>query len=317
MTLENIKKKLFYILEGQEYDKDTHVTPKRRSRSKAIDPKPKDIPNCIFDAALITLITLNVIAATAASFDYIYEHYSKYLYVFEVFSIAVFSVEYLLRLFVSPRARVKPTDKLKKHPHLRFIFSLEAIIDLAAVAPFYIPLVTGIDFRFLRIYSALRMLRIFKFIRYNQAIITIKGVLRKEKEKLIATMFLTLMMIFVASAIMYYMENDAQPEQFRNIIQTTWWSIASFTNIWYGDIYPITMAGKICGGVISILGVMLIALPSGILCSGFMKEMRDECPNCDEKVKPVIWFKTKGEYMVPIKKCPLCKKDIKDEDEET
>jgi voltage-gated potassium channel len=113
-------------------------------------------------------------------------------------------------------------------------------------------------------------------------------VLKKEKEKLITTIVLTVVMIFVASTLMYYVESPAQPEIFTNILETTWWSIATFTTIWYGDVYPITVAGKILGGVISLLGIMLIALPSGIICSGFMTELehkRNICPHCGKVIE--------------------------------
>jgi voltage-gated potassium channel len=201
---------------------------------------------------------------------------------FEVFSIIVFTIEYLLRLWT---ARYKFPDS--KIPYLHFVFSAGAIIDLAAILPFYLPFVTGVDLRFLRVLRLLRMFRIFKLGRYSEAMAIIGRVLKKEKEKLITTIILTIIMIFVASTIMYYVENPAQPEVFKNIIETTWWSIATFTTIWLGDVYPITIAGKICGGIISLLGIMLIALPSGIICSGFMDELNKEkkiCPHCGKEI---------------------------------
>lgn len=257
-----IKKRLFEILE------------------KADDG---DIQSYVCDIAIISLIVLNVVATIAASFDSFAVRYSKYLNAFEVFSIIIFSVEYLLRLWVAP---YKYTDS--KVPRLRFFISWEAIIDLMAVLPFYIPYILGLDLRFIRIFRVLRMLRIFKLGRYSEAMVIIGNVLKKEKEKLFATVFLTIIMILVASTIMYYMENEAQPDQFPNILQTTWWSIATFTTIWYGDIYPITIAGKICGGIISLLDIMLVALPSGILCSGFMDELnkeKKECPHCGKTIE--------------------------------
>ncbi len=241
-----------------------------------------DIPSAIFDIAIIVLITLNIVAVTAASFDTFANAHSVLLYRFEVISIIIFSTEYLLRLWT---ARDKfPNSKI---PYLRFIFSASAIIDLAAILPFYLPFVTGFDLRFLRILRLLRMFRIFKLGRYSEAMTVIGKVLKKEKEKLITTIILTIIMMFVASTIMYYVENPAQPDVFKNIIETTWWSVATFTTIWLGDIYPITIPGKICGGIISLLGIMLIALPSGIICSGFMDEIYKEkkiCPHCGKEL---------------------------------
>ena len=242
-----------------------------------------DIPSAVFDASIIVLIVLNIIAVTASSFNDFAAAHQGLLHCFEIFSIAVFTIEYLLRLWT---ANYKyPGSKLAA---VQFIFSANAIIDLAAILPFYLPFVSGVDLRFLRVLRLLRMFRIFKLGRYSESMAIIGRVLKKEKEKLLTTIILTIIMIFVASTIMYYVENPAQPEVFTNIIETTWWSIATFTTIWLGDVYPITIPGKICGGIISLLGIMLIALPSGIICSGFMSELEKEkhvCPHCGKEIE--------------------------------
>lgn len=254
--MKNLKKRISQILERAE-DGDTL--------------------SFVFDIAIISLIVLNVAAATAASFESFADKYATQLNYFEIVSIAIFTIEYLLRLWVAPCKYPN-----SKHPYLKFIFSIEALIDMAAVLPFYLPFVTRLDLRALRIFRILRMFRIFKLGRYSEAMVVIERVLIKEKEKLFATIFLTIVMMFIASTVMYYMENSAQPEMFPNILSTTWWAVATFTTIWYGDIYPITVPGKICGGIISLLGIMLIALPSGIICSGFMEELKGKksCPHC-------------------------------------
>jgi len=242
-----------------------------------------DIASTIFDVSIIVLIVLNIIAVTAASFAAFEAEHAILLHRFEVVSIFIFTIEYLLRLWT---ANIKyPNSKM---PYLLFIFSAGAIIDLAAILPFFLPFVTGLDLRFLRIFRLLRMFRIFKLGRYSEAMGIIGKVLKKEKEKLITTIVLTIIMIFMASTIMYYVENQAQPDVFTNIIETTWWSIATFTTIWLGDVFPITVAGKICGGIISLLGIMIIALPSGIICSGFMDELYKEkkiCPHCGKDIE--------------------------------
>jgi voltage-gated potassium channel len=219
----NVKKRIFEIIEKAE---------------------DGDIPSIVFDVAIIALIILNIAAVTAASFDNFANTHVTLLGKFEVFSIAVFSVEYLLRVWT---AKNKFPDS--KIPHIRLIFSFSAMIDLVAILPFYLPF-SSIDLRFLRI--------------------------------------LTIIMIFVASTVMYYVESPSQPDVFKNILETTWWSIATFTTIWLGDVYPITITGKICGGIISLLGIMLIALPSGIICSGFMNELGNAkriCPHCGKEIE--------------------------------
>jgi voltage-gated potassium channel len=241
-----------------------------------------DISSLIFDIFIIILILLNVIAVTAATFNEFAEKYKTPLYYFEVISVTIFTVEYLLRLW---------TSKLKypqsKIPYIVYIFSFGALIDLAAILPFYLPFIIAADLRFLRVLRILRMFRIFKLGRYSEAMVVIGKVLKREKEKLLTTIILTLIMIFIASTVMYHAEHAAQPEYFSNVIETTWWAIATLTTVWYGDVYPITVAGKICGGIIAILGIMIIALPSGIICSGFMSEIKKEkrmCQNCGKEV---------------------------------
>ncbi|MDR2079370.1 MAG: ion transporter [Treponema sp.] len=242
-----------------------------------------DLVSSVFDVSIIVLILLNIAAVIAASFYNFAAAHAAGLHRFEVFSIIIFLIEYFLRICT---ADYKYPGS--KYPHIRYFFSVPAIIDLAAILPFYLPFVTGIDLRFLRILRLLRMFRIFKLGRYNESMSIIGRVLKKEKEKLITTIVLTVIMIFVASSIMYYVESPAQPEVFTDIIATTWWSIATFTTIWYGDVYPITVAGKILGGIISLLGIMLIALPSGIICSGFMTELEHKkniCPHCGKEIE--------------------------------
>lgn len=249
-----------------------------------IEPKEKrGILGSVFDVLIIILILLNLVAVVASSFTSVYRLHHTLLNAFEIFSIIIFTIEYLLRVITANHKY--PAEK---YPYIKYIFSFGAIIDLIAILPFYLPFITGVDLRFLRILRVLRMFRIFKLGRYSESMLIVGRVLKKEKEKLFTTIILTIVMIFIASTVMYYAENTAQPEVFPNIIETTWWAVATFTTVWYGDVYPITLVGKICGGVISLLGIMLIALPSGIICSGFMDELNKEkktCPHCGKEIE--------------------------------
>jgi voltage-gated potassium channel len=241
-----------------------------------------DIQSTIFDTSIVVLILLNTVAVVASSFNDFAATHAVALHRIEVVSIIIFSIEYVTRFWTADHKYPQ-----SRHPYLAYLFSALAIIDLVAILPFYLPFVTRLDLRFLRILRILRMFRVFKLGHYSESMIIIGRVLKKEKEKLITTVVLTVVMIFVASTVMYYIESPAQPEVFTNIIETTWWSISTFTTIWYGDVYPVTVAGKICGGVISLLGIMLIALPSGIICSGFMDELNKEkriCPHCGKEI---------------------------------
>jgi len=244
-----------------------------------------DLVSKIFDISIITLICINIAAVVASSFNSINENFAFFLNSFEVFSIVIFTAEYLLRFWTANY--LYPDSKFA---HLKFIFSFAALVDLAAVIPFYLPFIIKVDLRFLRVLRVLRMFRVFKLGRYSEAMNVIGKVLKKEKEKLISTIVLTVIMIFISATVMYYAENTAQPEIFPNIIETLWWAVSTFTTVWYGDYYPITTVGKICGAIISLLGIMIVALPSGIICSGFMDEIyksnnSKKCPHCGKEIE--------------------------------
>ncbi len=242
-----------------------------------------DLQSRIFDFCLTVLILANILAVIASTFKDFSAVHSVGLYRFELVSVIIFTIEYVLRVWIANH-----TYPNSKHPHIKFIFSAMAIIDLAAILPFYLPLTFFVDLRMLRILRVLRIFRIFKLSRYVNAMNTIGRVLKKEKEKIITSIGLIILMIFVASTIMFYAENAAQPEVFKNILDSTWWAVGIFTSIWLGDVYPITIVGKIFGGIISLLGLMLVSIPTGIISSGFIDELNHKtkvCPHCGKKIE--------------------------------
>ncbi len=171
-----------------------------------------------------------------------------------------------------------------------------ALIDLAAILPFYLPMIINLDLRFLRILRLTRIFRILKINRYTESLEMIKVVLYKKKEELGVTTFVTFLLLLFSSSLMYYIETEAQPEAFPNIIASFWWGVATLTTVGYGDVYPITVIGKILSGIIALLGIGLVALPTGIISSGFMDEMNQKrksereykkknyCPYCGEEL---------------------------------
>jgi voltage-gated potassium channel len=244
--------------------------------------KGGDIPSLVFDVFMMILIILNVVAVTAASFDNFANAHPLLLHRFEVVSIVIFSIEYLLRLWTA-----KYMFPNSKHPHIRLIFSFGGLVDLVAILPFFIPFVYSTDLRSVKILRLFRVFRIFKLSRYSKSMLIIVNVLKNEKEKLLATVILTTTMLFVASTIMYYAEHSSQPEIFQNILETVWWAISAMFYIWYGELYPISLAGKICGGIIAMCDMMLVALPVGIISSGFVDELSKQnkiCPHCGKEI---------------------------------
>ena len=220
------------------------------------------------------LICLNVIAVISGSVDELQIRYNKLFTYFEYFSIAIFTIEYLLRLWTAPY-KFPPPKKPPIFPYLCYIFSFMGIIDLCAILPFYLPFIVNVDLRVLRILRLFRLLRVLKLTRYNNSLKVIKKVLHEEREKLYITIFFMLIMILLASSIMYFAENAAQPDKFPNIPATLWWAVATLTTVGYGDVYPVTVLGKLLGGIISITGIGLIAMPSGIISMGLIKEVEE------------------------------------------
>jgi voltage-gated potassium channel len=174
----------------------------------------------------------------------------------EYVTVAIFTVEYVLRIAVSE----KP---------VKFIFSFLGIVDLMAILPFYVA--TGIDLRSIRVVRLLRIFRLFKLFRYSQAILRFRRAFAMVKHELLLYLVATFFLLYLSSVGIYYFEHPAQPENFRSIFHSMWWAIATLTTVGYGDIYPITTGGKIFTFFILMLGLGIIAVPSGLLASALTK----------------------------------------------
>lgn len=244
-----------------------------------------DTASKVFDYSIILLIGLNVLAVVLESYDSIIAKYGTYLNYFEVFSVVIFSVEYILRLWTADlkykSSRSQFTSRFK------YIFSFMAIVDLLAILPFYLPVLIPVDLRFLRLLRLSRLLRIFKYNRYSKALNLISKVVKDKAEELVATIFIMCFVILIASTLIYYFESEVQPEAFPNIVASFWWAVATLTTVGYGDIYPITALGKLLASIIAILGIGFVALPTGIISSGFMDEIKKKeevlvCPHCNK-----------------------------------
>lgn len=223
-----------------------------------------------FDIFIMAMILLNVTAVIVETVESIHDSAPKAFEYFEYLSVFVFSLEYIGRLWTCTYFEEY------KHPiigRLKWMFSFMAIVDLLAIMPFYLPLFFAIDGRVLRVLRLFRIIRIFKMGRYSTAFNMIVRVVSKRKEELLVTLTIVFVMLILASSLMYYVENEAQPEVFRNIPETMWWGVATLTTVGYGDVYPITSLGKLLGAFIAILGVGIFALPAGIIASGFESEI--------------------------------------------
>ncbi|RED42242.1 voltage-gated potassium channel [Winogradskyella eximia] len=181
----------------------------------------------------------------------------------EAFCVVIFTFEYLARIYV---ADSKP----------KFIFSFFGIVDFLAILPFYLSF--GIDLRSLRLLRMFRLFRLFKLVRYNKAIKHFVNAMKLAKEQIILFLIITIMLIYFAAVGIYYFENEAQPEHFSSIFSSLWWSIVTLTTVGYGDVYPITVGGRIFTFFILMIGLGIVAIPTGIISSSLTKavEPRDE-----------------------------------------
>lgn len=242
-----------------------------------------DLPSKLFDIFIMTLISLNVITVILGTVDYLYSRYMLFFWAFEIFSVSVFTIEYLLRLWTcTTDSRFKSFIKGR----IRFAVTPLALVDLLAILPFYLPMIIPLDLRFIRALRLFRLFRLFKMGRYSEALKTFGNVLKEKKEELVIAVFSVLIILVIASSLMYFIENETQPEAFSSIPAAMWWGAATLTTVGYGDIYPITPIGKFLGAIIALLGIGMFALPAGILSSGFAEEIQRKhenrriCPHC-------------------------------------
>ena len=231
---------------------------------------PEDVVSQIFDWAVICLIVGNVVAAVVSTLPGLAEAYGDAFFIFEVVSVAIFTVEYLVRVWVSvehlPWSQMKPL-----RARLLFLCRPYSIIDLLAILPFYLAIVLPVgDGRILRL---LRLLRLLKLARYSPALATLGRVLTSERRALFAALLIMAALLLVASTVLYNLERVAQPEAFGSVPHAAWWALATLTTVGYGDVVPVTALGRIAGGFVMVLGVGMFTLPIAILASGFANEI--------------------------------------------
>ena len=242
--------------------------------------------NSYFIRFIYGLIILNVIVLILESYKAIRTEFGGFLEYFEIVSVIIFSIEYLLRVWTSELNEKYTGQSFSKR--VKFIFSTLGLIDLIAILPFYLPLLFPFDLRVVRILRLFRLLRIFKLGRHSNSLKTISSVLKETRSELTLTIFVAFILLILSSTLMYYIENEAQPDNFASIGDSLWWAVATLTTVGYGDVYPVTGTGKFLSAIIALIGIGFVALPTGIISSAFMEKVQEnkkknrvcQCPNC-------------------------------------
>lgn len=227
-----------------------------------------------FDTFMITLISLNIVAVIIGTVESIQTDYKLWLFLFEIFSVFVFTMELILRYWIS---HPPSESRFKKE----FWLNPYNWVDFISILPFYLSLIISVD---LRLFRLLRLVRIIRLSRFFRSMTLLTAVIKQElKPMLSALVMILVLMLFSASGI-YWLEKDVQPETFGNLPAALWWVVVTLSTVGYGDVVPITVMGKLLGAIVMILGIGMVALPAGMLASRFSDMIHRQ----QEKFKLVV-----------------------------
>lgn len=246
--MEDVRKRVFNIIEIGNKD---------------------DVPSAIFDRFIVVVIFVNLIITLMQTF----EQLETYMFVFDVLelvTIVIFTVEYILRVWTADF--LYTDEKVRWRARCRFIISAYGLIDLFTIVPYFLPFIFPAGAVAFRMFRVIRIFRLFKINAQYDAFNVITNVLKEKKNQLISSVCMIFILMIASSLCMYSLEHEAQPEQFKNAFSGIWWSVSTLLTVGYGDIYPVTAAGKIMAIIISFLGVGMVAVPTGIISAGFVEQ---------------------------------------------
>ena len=226
--------------------------------------------NRLFSGFIVLLIILNVSAIILESYKPIGEMYHKEFHLFNIFSVIVFTLEYFARIWVSIESPHSDRSKPIKS-RIKYSLSPVSLIDLLAIAPFYLSFIFAIDLRYLRM---LRMIRLLKLTHYFKGLHLFIDVFKKELPSIGAAIIIMSVLVIMSASVMYGLEHEAQPDVFDSIPSAIWWSVVTMTTVGYGDVIPVTFLGKFISIFIMLLGVGIVALPAAMLAAKFGDELR-------------------------------------------
>jgi len=213
-----------------------------------------------FDLGIMFLILFSLISFSIETLPNLSPRIRNWLHISELIVMALFTIEYILRVAVADKK-------------LHFILSFYGLVDILAIVPFF---VAGLDLRAIRIFRLFRIIRLLKLLRYSQAIRRFQAALVIAKEELILFIVMAILLLWLSAVGIYYFENDAQPEAFGSVFHSLWWAVVTLTTVGYGDVYPVTVWGRIFASVVLLLGLGVVAVPAGLVASSLTKVRQDE-----------------------------------------
>ena len=229
----------------------------------------KDRASRGFDILIMAVILINLFLAVFETFEGA-ARYQDALNIAELVTVIIFTVEYLLRVWTSDYLYSDSDNRWTAM--LRYILSFGGIVDLLSFLPYYLPVFFPAGIVAFRMFRVIRILRLFRINAYYDAFNVITNVLKNKKDQLLSSIFIILVLMAASSLCMYSLEHEAQPEVFRNAFSGFWWAVSTLLTVGYGDIYPITILGRLFGICITMLGVGMVAIPTGILSAGFVEQ---------------------------------------------
>ncbi len=231
----------------------------------------------IFNITIQIMVIISILNFSISTIPDLNIQIQKTIKAIELITTVIFSIEYLLRIYVAK-------SKFK------YIFSFYGMIDLLAVLPFYLSFAS--DLQVVKILRILRVFRLFKLGRYNKSILNFKTAFYESKEEFLIFLFFTLILFYLSAVGIYFFEHEAQPQNFPSVFASMWWAVATLTTVGYGDVYPITPGGKIFTTIILLIGLGIVSVPAGIIASALTKineekkqDLEKEIDELKEKLK--------------------------------
>lgn len=220
-----------------------------------------------FDLSIQVLIIFSLVSFSMETLPDLSLATQQVLSTSEAIVIGIFTVEYVTRVAVA--------DK-----RFRFIFSFYGLIDLVAIVPFY--LFPGIDLRAARAFRLLRLVRVLKLFRYSRAVRRFRAAFRSARDEMILFSIVTIILLYLSAVGIWYFEREAQPDQFKSVFHSLWWAVSTLTTVGYGDVYPVTVGGKIFTFVVLMVGLGIVAVPAGLFAAALTSARQNEVLEANE-----------------------------------